>query len=225
MPTSFISRLFGASPIRPLQQHMAKVHSCVSELIPFFEAVAARDWARAEAEQRKIAALEEEADVLKKELRLHLPKGLMLPVARGDLLELLTMQDRLANKAKDIAGLVLGRKMVLPAELSALYPGFLQRCIDTSAQARASIDELDELVETGFRGNEVALVESMIKKLDEIESDTDRMQVQVRAALFKLERDLPPVDVIFLYKIIDWTGDIGDLAQRVGSRLQLMLAR
>lgn len=225
MPTSFISRLFGSSPIKPLQQHMAKVYSCVSELIPFFEAVIAKDWARAEAEQLKISALEEEADVLKKELRLHLPKGLMLPVARGDLLDVLTMQDRIANKAKDIAGLVLGRKMELPTELSGLYMDFLKRCIDASAQAKASIGHLDELVETGFRGNEVVLVESMIKTLDEIESDTDRMQVQVRATLFRLERDLPPVDVMFLYKVIDWTGDIGNLAQRVGSRMQLMLAR
>lgn len=224
-PTSFISRLFGSSPIKPLQQHMAKVHSCISELMPFFEAVIAGDWERAEAEQHKIAQLEEEADTLKKELRLHLPKGIMLPMARSDLLEVLTMQDRIANKAKDIAGLVLGRKMALPAELSTLYLTFLKRSIDASAQAQVSIEELDELLETGFRGNEVALVESMIKTLDEIESDTDRIQVQVRAALFKLERDLPPVDVVFLYKIIDWTGDLGNLAQRVGSRLQLMLAR
>lgn len=224
-PTSFISRLFGGSPVKPLQQHMAKVHSCVAELVPFFEAVTAGDWAQAEAEQHRVAQLEEEADTLKKELRLHLPKGLMLPVAREDLLEVLTMQDRIANKAKDIAGLVLGRKMALPAELSGLYLAFLKRSIDACTQAKTSIDELDELVETGFRGHEVSLVESMIKTLDEIESDTDRMQVQVRATLFKLERELPPVDVMFLYKIIDWTGDLGNLAQRVGSRLQLMLAR
>ena len=40
-----------------------------------------------------------------------------------------------------------------------------------------------------------------------------------------LEVELPPVDVIFLYQIIDWVGDLADRAQRVGSRLQLLVAR
>ncbi|HBP75141.1 MAG TPA: phosphate transport regulator, partial [Alcanivorax sp.] len=37
--------------------------------------------------------------------------------------------------------------------------------------------------------------------------------------------ELPPVDVIFLYKIIEWIGDLADRAQKVGGRLQLLLAR
>lgn len=65
----------------------------------------------------------------------------------------------------------------------------------------------------------------MIKTLDDIESDTDKIQVKVRAALFKQEKDLPPVDVMFMYRVIDSIGDLADLSQRVGSRLELMLAR
>ena len=94
-----------------------------------------------------------------------------------------------------------------------------------TAQAQTAINELDELVATGFGGNEIDLVESMIHKLDVIESDTDDIQVAVRAILFKMEKDLPPVDVMFMYRILDWIGDLADLAQRVGSRLELMLAR
>ena len=80
-------------------------------------------------------------------------------------------------------------------------------------------------METGFRGKEVELVESMIKTLDKIESDTDKIQVRVRNELFAIESELSPVEVMFLYRIIDWIGDLGDLSQRVGSRLELMLAR
>ncbi len=50
-------------------------------------------------------------------------------------------------------------------------------------------------------------------------------QVEIRTMLFEIEKDLPPVDVIFLYQIIQWVGDAADLAQRVGSRLQFMLAK
>ena len=51
------------------------------------------------------------------------------------------------------------------------------------------------------------------------------MQVAIRTQLFAVENELPPVQVIFLYRIIEWVGDLADLAQRVGSRLEIMLAR
>jgi predicted phosphate transport protein (TIGR00153 family) len=224
-PKSYIFSMFGSSPIRPMQKHMAEVQACANELIPFFEAALDGDWGRAAEVQRAIAKQEGVADELKRELRLNLPSGLMMAMSRRDLLETLTMQDRIANKAKDIAGLMLGRKMTFPAEIAPLMLDFVKRCVDASAQAQTAINELDELVETGFRGREVQLVESMITRLDEIEGDTDKMQVAVRGKLFEMEKDLPPVDVMFLYRVIEWIGDLADLAQRVGSRLEIMLAR
>jgi len=222
---SHIFSMFGKSPISPMQKHMAEVQVCANELIPFFEAALAGDWTKAGTIQKEIARLEGAADDLKRELRLNLPSGLMMAMSRRDLLETLTTQDKIANKAKDIAGLMLGRKMSFPSEIAPLMLDFVKSCIDTTAQAQTAINELDELVETGFRGREVDLVESMITKLDELEGKTDKIQVEVRAKLFEMEKDLPPVDVMFLYRIIEWVGDLADLAQRVGSRLEIMLAR
>ena len=222
---NIMSSLFGTSPVHPLQMHMDKVYQCVSQLVPLFEAVLKEDWDGVRAARKEISKLENEADVLKKDLRLNLPNSMMLPVSRRDLLEVLTMQDKIANKAKDISGIILGRKMTLPKEVGDTYLEFVQRCVDATEQAQTTVNELDELVETGFRGNEVEIVEAMISKLNEIESDTDNIQVEIRSNLFKIERDLPPIDAMFLYKVIDATGDVADLAQRVGSRLQLMLAR
>jgi predicted phosphate transport protein (TIGR00153 family) len=224
-PFNPIANLFGTSPIRPLQVHMAKVVECTSQLAPFYDAVVAGDDAAVDAIQERIVALEHEADDLKHDLRLHLPRSLFLPVERRDLLEVLTMQDNIANRAKDIAGLIRGRRMSFPAEVGPLLKEFVQRCIDACLQAQKTVNELDELVETGFRGAEVELVQNLIEELDRIETDTDTIQVEVRSKVFAMERDLPPVDAMFLYRVIDWTGDLGDRAQRVGSRLQLMLAR
>jgi predicted phosphate transport protein (TIGR00153 family) len=224
-PFNPIANLFGTSPVRPLQQHMAKVVECVSQLEPLFEAVNSNDTAAVNEVQERIVALEHEADDLKHDLRLHLPRSLFLPVERRDLLEVLTMQDNIANRAKDIAGLIRGRQISFPANLGPQLKEFVKRCIDACLQAQKTVNELDELVETGFRGAEVELVQNLITELNRIETDTDKIQVEVRAKVFAIERDLPPIDAMFLYRVIDWTGDIGDRAQRVGSRLQLMLAR
>ncbi|HJL66307.1 MAG: TIGR00153 family protein [Arenicellales bacterium] len=222
---NYFSGIFGPSPISPLQAHMAKVQSCIEELIPFFEAVIKGDFDSATASHQAISTLEKEADKLKKELRIRLPSGLFLPFSRSDLLNVLTMQDSIANKAKDISGTVVSRQIKLPDPIDSSFVQFVSRSVDASAQAQTAINELDELVETGFRGGEVKLVEKMLTELDRIESDTDHIEAEIRLALFQIEKDLNPVEVIFLYRIIDNTGELADLAQRVGSRLQLMLAR
>jgi len=204
---------------------MHAAHQCVSQLIPFFDAVMANDWDRVSELQKEISTLENKADELKRDLRMKLPNSLLMPVSRRDLLEVLAMQDKIANKAKDIAGLITGRKMIFPEAIADTLRQYVQRSVDASAQARKAIDEFDELVETGFSGREVKVVETMINDLDDIEGDTDRIQVLIRAEIYKLEKELPPIDVIFMYKIIDWIGELADRAQRVGSRLELMLAR
>ncbi len=226
MPTTNpFGRLFGRSPIRPLQEHIDKVHNCANRLIPFFEAVLAQDWDKAASIQQAIAKLENEADELKRELRLSLPKGLFLPVPRNDLLEMLRSQDRIANRAKDIAGLILGRKMQIPQGIAHDIQLYVVRCVAATGQAHRAIHELDSLLETGFSGHEVNIVEEMIHELDEIEHDTDEMQIRIRKQLFSLEKNLNPIDVMFLYNIIEWIGNLADRAQKVGGQLQVILAR
>jgi len=220
-----IMQMFARSPFKPMQEHIAKAQSCAVELIPFFDAVMAEDWAEAEKIQHKIAVLEGEADTMKKDVRQNLPKNIFLPVPRTDLLDLLRMQDKIANRSKDIAGLILGRQMTIPVEIQPIMKDYVRASLKASAQALTALNELDELVTAGFRGHEVDVVEDMIHELDDLEHDADEIERQVRLALFKVEKDMHPIDAMFLYQIISWIGDVADKAQQVGSRLQLLLAQ
>ena len=220
-----ISALFGPSPIRPIQEHMAKAQSCIALLGDFLEASFSKKWKEAEEIQQAIHKKENEADTLKREIRTHLPRSLWLPVARNDLLEMLHIQDHLANRARDIAGIMLGRKIEIPEELVECVRDYYQKNLNTSAQALKAINELDELLETGFRGREATLVEELVVELDELEHQSDVSQIKLRAMLFQMEDSLPPVHVIFLYKIIDRLGELADISQKVGSRLLLLIAK
>ena len=222
---NYFSQIFGDSPVTPLQKHIDKVVSCVEQLLPYFEAVYANNWEEAAKVQSDLVNLEHEADNIKNELRMHLPSSLFMPVDRRDVLEVLDLQDHIANRAKDIAGLILGRKMSMPDALHESYLKFLTRCLDAAKQAQIAINELDELVVSGFRGDEASRVKAMIEQLHVIEDDTDDIQIGLRAQLYAIESELPPVDVMFIYEIIKWTGDLADTAQSTGNRLQLMLAK
>ena len=204
---------------------MEKIVSCVSELVPFTHAVLTHDVQARTLHHHNIVTMENEADALKKELRLRLPSSLFMPIDRRDVLEVLTMQDMVAGSARDVAGLIVGRNMQIPKSLAKGYKKLIKRCIESCVQAYVAICELDELIETGFGKVERKRVGRLLIKLDSIEQDTDEIQVVLRSELFKLENELHPVNIMFLYKVIDKTGGIADRAQRVGSRLQLMLAR
>jgi predicted phosphate transport protein (TIGR00153 family) len=147
-----------------------------------------------------------------------------MPVPREDLLELLLVQDKIANRTKDVSGIVMGRKMQIPSQIAEQFLEFVDRNIDAAKQARKSVRELDELFTAGFRGAEVELVSALIEELDQIETDTDDKQASLRGALFEIEASLNPIDAIFMYQVIETTGEIADMAERVGRRLELLLS-
>ena len=221
---NMLANIFGSSPVQPLEKHIDISYRCARELRPFFAAAVNGDWDTAASVRSEIEALEHEADNLKKEIRLHLPKSLFMPVPRQDLLELLLVQDKIANRTKDVSGLVIGRKMQIPPAIANAFLDFVDRNIDAAKQARKSVRELDELFTAGFRGAEVDLVEKLIEELDRIETDTDDKQAALRSALFEIEKSLDPVDAVFMYQVIERTGEIADMAERVGRRLELLLS-
>ena len=80
------------------------------------------------------------------------------------------------------------------------------------------------MFEVGFSRREVKIIDDMIDEINKLEKRTDKQQVKLRAALFKIEDKLPPVEVMFYYKLIELIGEIADYAERTGNRLQILIA-
>lgn len=225
MAKSIIDGLFGKSPIRPLQLHMTKAHLCIKKLNKIMVAINKNDWDEAEKIRTSISKTEKDADVLKKKLRMSLPSTFMMPFSRRDLLDLLLIQDSIANLSKDVSGLICNRKMRFPKEINNDVVELTKVCVKTSAKALEAINELDELLETAFGNRERKIVSSIIVKVNSLESESDSIQHRIRTKLFPLESSLPPVDVIFYYRAIEWLGELADAAQKVGSRLEVLLTK
>lgn len=219
-----IGKLFGRSPIRPVERHMARAQGCVALLGEFLEAALARDWERAEAVRARIAEDEREADLMKRDIRARLPRSLFLPFARADLVGLLGVQDRLANRCKEIAGLMLARRMTPPEPLAAPFQEYFRTAQAASAQARKAVNELDELLEAGFRGSVAESVERLVVELDDMERACEDSRMALRAALYGHEDGIAPVDAVFLYRLIDLIGDIAFVSRKVGGRLLQLMA-
>ena len=223
--TNPIASLLGSSPFKPLQAHMRIVRECVLEVPALFDALIAGDQDKLVKQKDLIFAKEHEADELENQLRAHLPKSIFMPVDRRDLLELLDMQDSIADIAQDIAGLMIERDMSMPAEMEEPLTALVQRCVETSQYAATIIEELDELIEMGFRGREATKVDEMVTRLSEIEEETDQMGMALARTLFSKEDEMKPVSVMMWYRLIEWIGDLADYAEKVGDRLRLLIAK
>ena len=219
-----LANIFGSSPVVPLEKHIDIAYRCAKKLRPFFKAVIDGDEERMAECRLQIEALENEADSLKKDIRMHMPKSLFMPVPREDLLELLLVQDKIANRARDASGVVIGRNMRIPEPIAGQFIEFVNSSIDAAKQARKSVRELDELFTAGFKGAEVDLIAELIEELDRMETETDGKQTEIRSALFAIEKTLDPIDAMFLYEVIELIGDIADMAERVGRRLEVLLS-
>ena len=223
--TNPFASLFGKSPFKALQVHMRVALECAQEIPPLFEALAAGNQEGVIATKDKIFEKEAEADTIKNDMRGALPKSLFMPVDRRDLLEVLQMQDSIADTAQDIAGLLVERPMELPEFMQEPMFALTHRCVEVCEKSAEIIEELDELLAMGFRGREASRVEEMVTALNKLEDETDELGLELTRRLFQHEDEIKPVSVIMWYQLIQWVGDLADYAEKVGDRLRLMIAR
>ncbi len=220
---AWIDKLVGRSPIGPMQKHMQMAILCAREVIPLLEAMSAADDEAIRNRRAEIDRLEHEADQLKHEIRSHMPRRFMMAMDRRTMLEILDYQDSIADVTQDIAELADQRSMHLPDTLKEPVLSLAHRVLAACEQGQRIIDELDELVETGFGEGEVARVDEMITELGRLESETDAELDRAARALFAKEEELG-VATVFWHQIILWIANLADLSERVGNRLRLLIA-
>lgn len=221
---SWMDKLVGRSPIRPMQEHMTAAVECARQIVPLMAAMAAGDDEEIRARRAEVDRLEHQADEIKNDIRGNMPRRLMMAMERRDLLDILDSQDSIADVTQDIAELADQRRMHLPSELVAPFTALAERTVAACEQGKRVIDELDELVETGFGDREVARVGEMISELGRIESETDALLDTACRTLFGMEEELG-VATVYWHQLLLWTADLADYAERVGNRLRLLIAQ
>ena len=213
------------SPFGPIKAHMQVSTNSVDELLRFIEFVVASDWSGATQSRKLISDLENQADELKAETRSLLPKSIFFAVPREDILDLIKLADDIPNTVKDISGLMIGRNMEIPSSVHQSFQNFILEAKEITYAAAEAVDHIDELFQFSFGGKAADKMQLLVEKLDSLENKNDQTEITLRAELFQIEKDLPPVDVMFLYDVINKIGELSDRAEQVGHRISLIASR
>jgi len=191
----------------------------------FFGAIQSDNQDKVEEIRTKVFDAEHEADKIKNKLRDHLPRSVFMPINRRDLLDILDLQDSIADTAQDIVSLVTLRKMVPPKDLHEKIIQYLAVAQDTCFMAGDISKDFNILLETGFGQKETERILGMIEKISEKESMADKTGLELSRRLFDVEKQMNPIDVMFWYNVFDLIGDLADYAEKVSNRLRLLLAQ
>lgn len=225
MSTNPLAGLLRKSPFKPIQEHMRTVFSCVILLPALFDALYRKEQGEVTDLARQIGELETEADGIKATYRHNMPKTLLLPVDRKDLLSLIHEQDSLADGVEKISQILTNRDMTVPDAIKGGLDGLLEGTMEITTQAKNMIEELDELVHVGFSGREHDKVTRMIEGVRKSEHNIDQILKKVNRTLFSIEKELDPVSVMFWYRIIEEVGNLSDHAENMADRLLLFLSK
>ena len=217
-----ISEVISNSPLALLERHAGVCVDCVERLPLYFQEVQSGRWARAEEVREEICRFEGLADELKQDVRSNLPRGLWMSVSRADLLELVRVQDKMANGVKEVSGISLGRQLAFPSPLTEDLNEFVDVVVAVSSSVVKIIGATRELSRSAFGTRQTNVILDFVSQVEAGERRSDDMQAALRARVREHEIDLPPVDAMFLYQLLAAIGEIADNAEKVAHRAQII---
>ena len=216
--TSALGKLFGWSSFRLLQQHMGQVAKCIAKMCEALDAFERESWAEVESAAEEISQLEHEADKIKDEIRSNLTRRLFLPIDRGRVLEILALQDSLADCAEDVAVLLTFKRLKILPDVADRFREFRDLNINAVNLVARIINQLDELVEAGFGGTIADKIRTMVRDVAYAEHQVDLIQRELLKDLFAHEKELSPGDLYLWMQLIHELASLSNGSENLANR-------
>jgi len=213
------------SPFEGLLEHMSKVKECVALLkegvMKYFDG----DFSGFDKVTQRVSELEHEADIIKGNIRAHLPHSILMPVDKRYFLWLLREEDAILDHAENLAQLLDLRHTKIPEEMRENFKEHMELVSQTVKEMEKAIGKMKELLETSFASKRREEVKNLIHSVHRKEWEADRVRYTIMKKIYEMEDKLTPMDEYHLLKISDWIDDIADHAENVADWVRAMIAK
>jgi len=213
------------TPFSQLLEHMGKVRECIDILGDGLTQYYKWDYKGFSDLAKKVSEIEHEADIIKGNLRNHLPSSLFMPVDKGKFMWALREQDKILDHAENLVNMLDMRHTPVPKELQSVFIEHVKLVIKTVRAMEDAVGNIRDLVQTSFVKREREQTKELVRKVHRYEWESDQKKYEMTKGIYKLEKKLDPMDVYHLLKIADWVDDIADHAENVADWIRAMIAR
>ncbi len=216
--------VFAKSPFQSLNEHIAKVKECSDLLRDCINAYSEEDFDKAEKRALEISKVEREADEIKNAIRNTTPKSIFMPVDRGDFLDYLKEQDKVADAIEGAARTITLKRVSFPKELKQGLIDLTEKACDVVDIVPSAVESLNEALQFSFARKEEKGWE-FISQLDLQEREADHAELDLRRNLFQSEEKLTHGEFYLLMKVAKVLGEVADHAENCGDRMRVMIAK
>jgi predicted phosphate transport protein (TIGR00153 family) len=213
------------SPFGQLLEHMSKISECVNVLHKGLRNYYVGNYESFSEMTEQVSRLEHEADLIKSNIRNHLPTTLFMPVDKGKFLWALREQDKILDHAENLAKMLDMRHTKIPKNLQDDFIKHIDFVLATVNKMEEAVENIKDLIETSFVKREREQTKEFIYEVHQMEREADLKKYEITKGIYKLEKKLNPMDTYHLLKIVDWVDDIADHAENVADWLRAMIAK
>jgi len=214
------------NPFDGLEHHSKKIDECVLHMKGCIEAYLEGDFDRVGVEKNRVSRVEHEADLIKANIRAHMPKSIFMPVPKDQFHMLLHDADSILDYAEDVAVLLTMKRTKIPPEISKKFIHLAGKVTESVEAFQDIMGNMENLLETGFRGPERDNAKDMIKRVHLLEHEADVLEFSLSKDLFNMDPSLmDPLSVVHLLKVVDRLGQVADKAENAADRIRAMMAK
>ncbi|MBW2029368.1 MAG: TIGR00153 family protein [Deltaproteobacteria bacterium] len=217
-----ISSLFYGSLFENLQRHADKVSECTRL---FKEALACHigeECKEFDFLTEEVAKLESEADAIKRNIRGHVPRGILMPMDKFQFFEYLREQDKVLDEVEEALFWLSFRPRGIPGELADEIQGLVNAVIPPIEKLPQLVSLAREFFRSG--SDEVRTkMKSVIRDIRQHEREADHLERELKYNIFS--RIQESLSVFHLIRLVEIIGHIADHAENASDRMRAMIAR
>lgn len=217
------SSLFITSPFEDLQEHAEKVKECSWAFQQAMECYASSRCETFEEHRQEVSRFENEADAIKRRIRGHLPKGVLMPVEKFQLFLYIREQDSVLDSVKTAINWLSFRPDAgIPEYAEKDFFLLIDSVIEPIEELTVMLSEA-RIYFKNFSEKQRRKVKEIIANLRQMEHEADKREYSLIKNIFKFEKD--PIAVMHLVRLAQTIGNIADHAENTADMMRAMLAR
>ena len=171
----------------------------------------------------EVSDLEHQTDIIKDDIRQKLVRPLFMAVNRQQVLNILSIQDRIADAAEDVCVVLTFKTLNLIPELATEFSNFRDKNLQAFNTVKLIVGELDDLVESGFGGAEAEKVNSLVRQVAKLEHEADVIQRDLIRKLFAVEDSISYGDFYHWTRLVRQHGQLANLSENLANSIRSTL--
>ena len=198
---------------------MDQVSKCITKMVEAINAMASGRHDEIEDLAYEVSRYEHQADQIKDDIRNNLLRQFFMPIDKSEVLEILSLQDSLADTAEDVCKIMTLKKLPFKEEFREEFDEFVKLNVNAFNLVASIMGQLDELIESGFGGAEGEKIRALAHDVAFAEHKADLVQVGLLKKLYASDTEMTVGEFHLWMRLTRVMSRISNVSENLADRI------